>query len=185
MVRKTVDWLLEFLDAHPQQRASVFAQLGLELEEGETGPQPGDTSTDGPAQTRLGGDILEDVKELAEGRALMFRLKQYEHKHPELSLFHHIPNGGKRDIVTAVQMRDSGVRAGIPDYFLPVARGQHHGLYIELKRDRGGQTSPAQNAIIARLREQGYRVEVCKGHLAAIRVLEEYLNIKLPLTLIP
>ena len=44
-------------------------------------------------------------------------------KYPELKLMHAIPNGGKRDIVTAKKIKNEGGLSGVPDIFLPVARG--------------------------------------------------------------
>lgn len=41
---------------------------------------------------------------------------------PELEYMHHIPNGGKRDKRTAVALKRQGVKAGVPDICLPVAR---------------------------------------------------------------
>ena len=96
----------------------------------------------------------------------------------ELSLMYHIPNGGKRGKAEAGRFRAMGVKSGVPDIFLPVGvqkidsvdRGQYtvirtkyNGLYIELKRLRGGTVSAAQKQWIARLRDTGYAVEVCKG----------------------
>jgi hypothetical protein len=95
---------------------------------------------------------------------------------PELALMHAIPNGGKRDRVTAAKLKGEGVKPGIPDIFLPVPRGGFHGLYIELKRTKGGRPSEAQKDMIPRLREQGYRVEICKGFNAAADVIERYLG---------
>ena len=62
-------------------------------------------------------------------------------KYPELNLLYHVPNGGSRHKAEAGRLRAEGVKAGVPDLCLPVARGQYHGLYIELKRQRGGRTS--------------------------------------------
>lgn len=59
-------------------------------------------------------------------------------KYPELALMHHIPNGGKRGKAEAARFKLQGVKAGVPDIFLPCARGGCHGLYIELKRVKGG-----------------------------------------------
>lgn len=98
------------------------------------------------------------------------------HRYPELRLMHHIPNGGSRNAVEARNLRLQGVRAGIPDIYLPCARRGYHGLYIELKRQRGGRVSPEQRQMIADLREQGYKVEVCAGFDAAREVIEEYLE---------
>lgn len=53
-------------------------------------------------------------------------------KYPELNLLYHVPNGGSRHKAEAGRLRAEGVKAGVPDLCLPVARGQYHGLYIEL-----------------------------------------------------
>lgn len=65
---------------------------------------------------------------------------------PELALLYHIPNGGSRHKAEAARLRAEGVRAGVPDLCLPVPRGGFHGLYIELKRLRGGRLSEQQRA---------------------------------------
>ena len=58
---------------------------------------------------------------------------------PELNLLYHVPNGGSRHRMEAAHLKQQGVRAGVPDLCLPVARGGCHGLYIEMKRLRGGR----------------------------------------------
>lgn len=97
-------------------------------------------------------------------------------KVPELTLMYHIPNGGSRGKVEAARFKAAGVKSGVPDIFLPVARGGKHGLYIELKRLKGGKVSDAQKEWIRCLREQGYRAEVCYGWKAAADVIEKYLK---------
>ncbi len=60
----------------------------------------------------------------------MKTLEQY----PELEWMHAIPNGGKRDAVTAAKLKQSGVKAGVADVCLPVPSKGFHGLYIEFKK---------------------------------------------------
>ena len=52
-----------------------------------------------------------------------------------------IPNGGYRAKATAARMKRTGTRAGVPDIFLPVSNGREHGLFIEMKRRKGGTVS--------------------------------------------
>ena len=99
-----------------------------------------------------------------------------EGRWPELALMHHIPNGGGRSPGEAKRLKAQGVRAGVPDICLPVSRRGYHGLYIELKRREGGRVSPEQNMMIDALREQGYRVEVCRGWEAARDVIAGYMD---------
>ena len=98
---------------------------------------------------------------------------------PELALMYHIPNGGSRSKAEAGRFRAEGVKAGVPDICLPAARGGYHGLYIELKRVKGGRVSPAQQGWIAALRDQGYYACVCKGWDDAAHVIKKYLENKI------
>lgn len=97
-------------------------------------------------------------------------------KWPELRLLHHIPNGGSRNAREAHNLRMQGVKAGIPDICLPVARRGYHGLYIEMKRRKGGRISEDQGTVLGLLREQGYCAWVCKGANDAIELITEYLR---------
>ncbi|KLU64041.1 VRR-NUC domain protein [Desulfosporosinus acididurans] len=96
-------------------------------------------------------------------------------KYPELKLLHSIPNGGKRNAREAARLKQEGEKAGVSDIFLPVARGNHHGLYIELKV-RGGKLSDNQKWWIAETTKQGYYSTVCFGWVEAKDVIEDYLR---------
>ena len=95
---------------------------------------------------------------------------------PELDLLHHIPNGGDRHPAVAAKLKAQGVKRGVPDLCLPVARGGFHGLYIELKRKKGGRVSEDQHGWLSELSAQGYRAEVCHGAEEACDVLYKYLT---------
>ena len=112
-----------------------------------------------------------------EQEALLNWATRLKGQAPELSLIFHIPNSGNRHISYARKQQRLGLKAGVPDLFLPVARGGFHGLFIELKRQRGGTVSQKQEDWIGRLQVEGYRVEVCKGWQRAAKILCEYLGI--------
>lgn len=95
---------------------------------------------------------------------------------PELSLLYHIPNGGKRNAKEAANLKRQGVKAGVPDLCLPVARGKYHGLYIELKAGKNKPTDK-QNEWVQKLNEQGYLSLVCVGWNTAAEVIESYLKL--------
>ena len=114
--------------------------------------------------------------EAQEQAALMQWLAYAEMYHPELRLLHHIPNGGGRNPIEAKHLKEQGVKPGIPDLFLPCARGGFHGLYIEMKRRKGGRVSVDQQRMILALRAQGYRVEVCRGWEEARDTICAYLR---------
>lgn len=95
---------------------------------------------------------------------------------PQLKLLYAIPNGGHRHKAVAAKLKAEGVKSGVPDVFLPVPSGGFHGLYIEMKRRKGGTVSAEQKRWIEALGDQGYLVEVCKGWESAVAVIEDYLS---------
>lgn len=108
-------------------------------------------------------------------QAALFRWAEIQSKRiPKLSLLFAIPNGGLRSNATAAKLKAEGVKAGVPDICLPVAKGEYHGLFIELKAGRNKPT-PTQVQWHARLSSEGYRVTVCWGWEAAREAIEEYL----------
>ena len=119
--------------------------------------------------------------------------------HPELELLFHIPNGGSRGKAEAVdadastdfpadaprleyqsaacpQKNESRRQPTGPDLFLPVARQGMHGLFIELKRQKGSRVSKEQQTWGTALYKQGYAAHVCYGWEDAMRVILRYLE---------
>lgn len=116
----------------------------------------------------------------AQEQAKLFQwAKHTEQFLPALALMHHIPNGGSRNKVEAANLKRQGVKAGIPDIFLPCPVGGKHGLYIELKRKKGGKLSTEQKIMLAELNARGYVAKVCKGAEDAIDTILKYLEGKL------
>lgn len=107
--------------------------------------------------------------------ALMTWAENVRRQYPELAWLHAVPNGGHRSKAAAGRLKAEGVRAGVPDLFLDVARGDWHGLRIELKAE-GGRVTREQRVWIDAYRERGYRAEVCVGWLAARDLIVEYLG---------
>lgn len=95
-------------------------------------------------------------------------------KWPELKWLFHIPNGGKRNKAEAARFKMAGVKAGVSDLELPVARGKYHGLFIEMKYGKNKATD-AQEEFIEFVKQKGYLAVVCNGADEAINVLEQYL----------
>lgn len=110
-------------------------------------------------------------------QAALFRWAEFARARlPELALLYAVPNGGHRHKATAVRLKAEGVKRGVPDLCLPVARAGAHGLYIELKTERGKAT-PEQLGWIRALRRQGYVAEVCHGWESARSMIEHYLTV--------
>lgn len=119
---------------------------------------------------------LERVSKAQEQMTLFSWAAMQSGKYPELNLLYHVPNGGSRHKAEAGRLRAEGVKAGVPDLCLPVARGQYHGLYIELKRQRGGRTSDHQSEWLDALSAQGYKAALCYGWEQAAGTIIEYLT---------
>lgn len=98
-------------------------------------------------------------------------------KYPELDLLYHIPNGGSRNRLEAANLKRQGVKAGVPDLCLPVARGKYHGLYIEMKYGKN-KTSENQNIWLKALAAQGYASAVCYGWQEAQELITKYLELR-------
>ncbi len=101
----------------------------------------------------------------------------FRDRYPDLAaVFFSIPNGGARDPVTAKRLKDEGALAGVPDLFLSAARRGHHGLFLELKTQRG-TVRKAQRAIHSELLAQGYAVVVARGYDEAKAAILHYLEL--------
>ena len=85
-----------------------------------------------------------------------------------------IPNGGHRHPAVAAKLRAEGVRPGVPDLMLPVARCGFHGLFIEMKADKG-KVRGNQQDWHEYLDAQGYLVAVCFNPEAAMDTIKSYL----------
>lgn len=108
---------------------------------------------------------------------LLFEWAEYAvTTHPELALLYAIPNGGKRNLREAHNLRLQGVKAGVPDICLPIPRGAYGALYIEMKRRDGGRLSENQRVWRDALNRAGNRALVCKGFDEARKAIEEYLK---------
>ena len=96
----------------------------------------------------------------------------------ELGLIFAVPNGGLRNITTAVKLKAEGVKSGVPDLMLPVSRKDYHGLFIEMKREKSGKMSEMQLQWRDDLKEQGYYCVQCRGSAMAISALKYYLDLE-------
>ena len=114
-------------------------------------------------------------RESAEQQTLITWARLARGKYPELDMLYHITNEGKRSVVTGARLKSEGLKPGVPDLCLAVARGGAHGLYIEMKRTKGGRVSPQQAAWLEKLAHEGYATAICRGWEQARDVIERYL----------
>jgi len=130
-----------------------------------------------PYTQRFAAPSLPVPTESAEQRALFEWAALQTGNYPVLRMLYHIPNGGSRGKAEAGRFKAEGVKPGVPDICLPVARGGFHGLYVELKRRQHGQISDEQKAWITALSNQGYVAVVCRGWNEAANVIMLYLRL--------
>ena len=81
------------------------------------------------------------------------------------------PNGGLRDDITAMRLKEEGLMAGIPDLCILLGLGQS--IWVELKRRSGGSLSADQKTAHEKMMRLGHRVFVAKGAKDAIKQLKE------------
>lgn len=115
--------------------------------------------------------------EHAEAVALMEWVEAHLGQLPALEMLYHVANEGDGNSVAGQYRLAEGVRPGVLDYNLDVARGGYHGLRFELKT-RNGRLSPAQRLWIHKLTAQNYQAAVCFGWEEAARLLLKYLTLE-------
>jgi hypothetical protein len=130
------------------------------------------------AETIVRKSVPTDRTEHQEQAALMGWAKKNEHKWGgALRVLYAIPNQGARNPNGDGQRkRREGMRAGVPDVCLPVARRGFNALYIEMKRTQKGRIERHQSDWLLWLSEAGNLTAVCYGADAAQQVIEEYLT---------
>ncbi|MFI5405448.1 MAG: VRR-NUC domain-containing protein [Nitrososphaerales archaeon] len=94
--------------------------------------------------------------------------------------FYAIPNGGKRNLMEAIKFKRMGTMSGVPDLCIPIPSGSYHGLYLELKRVKGGKVSENQKYWLEFLREKGYQAFVANGFEEAKEIILYYLSLTKP-----
>lgn len=97
----------------------------------------------------------------------------------ESKLIYHVPNGGHRHKATAGKLKGQGVRAGMPDINVDIARGGYFGLRIEFKATppNDADVSPKQRDALKLLNDRGYLAIVCKGVHDAQEQIRAYLRL--------
>jgi len=90
-------------------------------------------------------------------------------------LFNGSAGGIRTSIKQARKMKLSGYRKGWPDLLILEARKQYHGLAIELKV-KGNYASIHQKEVIQKMRDRGYKAEVCTGFDQAKETIDSYFD---------
>lgn len=118
---------------------------------------------------------MQKMDEASEQIVLFQWVDVMKRARPELERLFHIPNERKCTPAQGAKLKRMGVKSGVPDLCLPVARKGYHGLWIEMKA-RKGRVNDRQREWIEALRQEGYLATVCYGAREAIEVLGKYLD---------
>jgi len=93
---------------------------------------------------------------------------------PEIALYANA-NGGDRHLLTAVRLKAEGVRSGVSDLSLCVARGGWNCAYIEMKSAEG-RMSDAQMYFFVEMAKLKNRCVTCYSATEAIEFIKSYLR---------
>ena len=88
----------------------------------------------------------------------------------------HIPNEGRRSERYGKLLKDMGMRAGVSDLFIAMARRNYNGAWIELK-SANGKVSPEQASFQLDMDRQNYFTSVCWSIEDAIKTIGWYTGI--------
>lgn len=100
----------------------------------------------------------------------------FNYQFPELADdFHHYANERKCSLAYGAKLKRMGVKRGVLDFNLCIALNGYHGLWIELKVEKGKLTRE-QIAFIKRKNQRGYLAVAVWGFEAAIQVIKTYLR---------
>lgn len=91
-------------------------------------------------------------------------------------LFTIAPSGMKLPISVAVRLKLMGYRKGTPDILIFEARKGFHGLFIEMKKLKGGKKEDSQKEFRQLAIDRGYKSVFVEGSQLAIDIIEDYLG---------
>lgn len=105
-------------------------------------------------------------------------VRTFSMRYPRLrGLLFAVPNGGKRDEVTAAKLNAEGVVSGVSDLILLCKRGRYGALLIEMKTPKG-VLSPSQKRWRALVEGFGeYRYVVCRSTSQFFDEVDAYLSL--------
>ena len=96
-------------------------------------------------------------------------------RYPMLNMLHCSLNGVKLSGTQAKVAKGQGMLSGVPDLFLPVPKNGYHGLFIEMKSEKGRVTEN-QHWFLTNAESVGYKTAVCYSAKEAISAIEAYYS---------
>lgn len=98
---------------------------------------------------------------------------RYQYPHFRHNLFA-VPNGGRRDEVTAAKLKAEGVLAGVADLILLKSNADYGALLIEMKTRKGRQAE-TQKQWQSLIEKDGYHYVVCRSLDDFTKEVNQYL----------
>jgi hypothetical protein len=106
-------------------------------------------------------------------------LKLHEKRYPVLKWIYAVPNGGKRNVITAAKLKREGVKAGVWDVHIPVPMYHYHGAWIEFKAGKNKLTESQKEFRQALTGKYLFAVRYSVDE--ALEFLNDYLEIEIKL----
>lgn len=128
---------------------------------------------------RKGEKRPRNYREHIAQRSLIDWAKMNKFNYPGIHLLYKNTNEGHRPEKQVVRFKKEGLQNGVPDLFLPVARGGYHGLYIEMKAlsNKITKIPESQEWWLKELNAQGYLAKICHGTENAINLIKYYYGL--------
>ena len=82
--------------------------------------------------------------------------------------------GIRTNITQALKAKRTGYVKGFPDLQITESNHLYHGLFIEIKTEKGRATK-SQKEWIKALNERGYKAVICKGFTECKKEIDKYL----------
>ena len=86
-----------------------------------------------------------------------------------------VPNGGRRDVITAAKLKSEGVVAGVADLILLKSNHDYGALLIEMKTMKGRQSDSQKAWQLNLCSEDEYKYVVCRSLDDFKREVNDYL----------
>lgn len=96
-------------------------------------------------------------------------------RYPHLEMLHCSLNGVKLSGTQAKIAKGQGMLSGVPDLFLPVPKNGFHGLFIEMKSEKGRVTEN-QHWFLTNAESLSYKTVICYSAKEAISAIQAYYD---------
>lgn len=134
-------------------------------------------SGDAPKRKKKQRNAKPEMPKMSETQIQIQCVNWFRTQYPKLweaGKLIHIANERHCSITTGRMLQKMGVRRGIPDLALFLARKEYHALFVEMKAPNE-YPRPEQRQIMASLEQDGYKCVVCRSLDEFRNIINEYL----------